>query len=252
MPRKKRETSSTGIYHIILRGINRQRIFEDEQDYYKFIQTLKDAKKESGYELYGYCLMSNHIHLLLKEGQETLATAFKRIGVRYVYWYNWKYQRRGHLFQDRYKSEAVETTDYFLAVLRYIHMNPVKAKLVKSPEEYEWSSYKEYMKIPRLSDVRKGLELFHQNQNRARTLFHEFHFEENNDRCMEYDRGARWTDDEAVEYIKEHFRLKNPKEIQKLEILKRNDILKACKEEGMSIGQLERLTGVSFSVIRYA
>ena len=108
MPRKAREKSSTGIYHVVLRGINRQIIFEEDEDYQKLLQTLQEYKETSGYEIYGYCFMSNHIHLLIKEGEEDLGIVFRRIGARYVYWYNWKYNRRGHLFQDRYKSEAVE------------------------------------------------------------------------------------------------------------------------------------------------
>jgi len=250
MPRTKREKSRTGIYHVIFRGFKEQEIFKDDQDYYKFIQTLKDVKKLSGCELYGYCLISNHIHLLIKEGQESMATMFRRIGVRYVNWYNWKYQRRGQLFQDRYKCEAVQSSGCFISVLRHIHMNPVKAKLVHSPEGYEYSSYVEYTKIPRLCDVRNGLEAFHYSQHRARILFKEYHMEENRDRCMEYDRGVRWKDDEAAEYIAEHFGLKMPKKIQQLDGTKRNEILKACREEGISIRQLERLTGVSYGLIR--
>jgi len=162
MPRTKREKSSTGIYHIIFRGINRQRIFEDDQDYQRFLQILEDAKKKSEYEIYGFCLMSNHVHLLMKEGSEDLGVSFKRIGACYVYYYNWKYQRRGHLFQDRYKSEVVEDTGYFLTVLRYIHQNPLKAKMVAKYEEYPWSSYMEYIKRARFCITNYALELFHQ------------------------------------------------------------------------------------------
>ena len=117
MPRKARVKSKTGIYHMILRGVNRQVIFESKEDGEKFLDTLKECKKKSGYELYGYCLMNNHIHLLIKENQEDLGTIMKRIGASYVYWYNWKYERVGHLFQDRYKSEVVEDEKYLLNVL---------------------------------------------------------------------------------------------------------------------------------------
>lgn len=138
--------SKTGIYHIILRGINRQTIFEDDdEDAIKFLQTLKDYESKSGYEIYAYCLMGNHIHILIKEGQEKLGTAIKRIGVSYVYWYNSKYDRTGHLFQGRYKSEVVENDKYLLTVLRYIHQNPLKAGITKDIEEYKWSSYNEYV-----------------------------------------------------------------------------------------------------------
>ena len=137
MPRLSRIKSKTGIYHIMLRGINQQLIFEDEEDCDKFLEVLESCKSVSGFELYGYCLMGNHLHLLLKTVNEDLDLIFKRIGARYVYWYNWKYRRSGHLFHDRFKSEPVSDDKYFLTVLRYIHRNPVKANLCKNPDDFE-------------------------------------------------------------------------------------------------------------------
>ncbi|MCJ7806540.1 MAG: transposase, partial [Clostridia bacterium] len=119
MPRRAREKSSTGVYHVMLRGINRQNIFKDREDRQQFITTLVKYKKVSGYEIYGYCLMTNHMHLLIKEGGESIDRILKRIGASYVYWYNKKYARCGHLFQDRFKSEPVEDDQYLLVVLRY-------------------------------------------------------------------------------------------------------------------------------------
>lgn len=107
VPRQARRKSESGIYHIILRGINQQQIFEDEEDSYRFLETLSKYKEQCGYEIYAYCLMGNHIHILLKEGKENLTLVLKRIAGSYVYWYNWKYRRSGHLFQDRFKSEPV-------------------------------------------------------------------------------------------------------------------------------------------------
>ncbi|NMD72658.1 transposase, partial [Bacillus sp. DNRA2] len=101
MPRKARKRSSSGVYHIMLRGINRQTIFEDDEDRRKFLETLKKYRDISKYELYGYCLMDNHVHLLMKESEETISDAIKRISSSYVHWYNMKYERCGHLFQDR-------------------------------------------------------------------------------------------------------------------------------------------------------
>ena len=108
----------------MVRGIDRQIIFNNDEDYSKYVEILRECKAISKFKLFAYCLMDNHVHLLLKAEDEDLSQIFKRIGVRYVYWYNWKYNRRGHLFQDRYRSEAVEDDSYFLTVLRYIHQNP--------------------------------------------------------------------------------------------------------------------------------
>ena len=100
----------------MLRGINGQIIFEDKEDYEKLVQIIIDYKEVCEYEIYAYCFMSNHIHLLIKEGREDLEIVFRRIGARYVYWYNRKYKRSGHLFQDRYKSEAVKNDKYLLGI----------------------------------------------------------------------------------------------------------------------------------------
>ena len=92
----------------MIRGINQQNIFSVDEDDEKFIAILAKYHKKSEYEIYAYCLMGNHVHLLIKEGREALSRAMKRIGTSYVSWYNWQYNRKGHLFQDRYKSEPVE------------------------------------------------------------------------------------------------------------------------------------------------
>ncbi|SHJ57504.1 REP-associated tyrosine transposase [Paramaledivibacter caminithermalis] len=250
MPRRAREKSSTGIYHVILRGINRQRIFEDDEDYEKLLETLKDNKKVSGYKIYAYCFMSNHIHLLIKEGEEDLGTIFRRIGATYVYWYNWKYNRHGHLFQDRYKSEVVENDRYFLTVLRYIHQNPLKAGIVEDISKYPWSSYREYIAKPMICDIEMALSLFTEDRQKAIALFKGFNLEKNNDVCLEYNQNVRLNDEEASEFIKGIAEVKSPLEIQNFKNEKRNKIIKKCKEKGLSIRQIERLTGVSFGVIR--
>ena len=129
MPRQARRKSKSGIYHVLLRGINRQQIFEDNEDFEMFLQVLKDCKAISECKLFAYCLMGNHIHLLVQESKEPIGQFMKRILTRFVYWYNVKYQRVGHLFQDRFKSEPVENDSYFMTVIRYIHQNPLKAGL---------------------------------------------------------------------------------------------------------------------------
>jgi REP element-mobilizing transposase RayT len=110
-----------------MRGINRQIIFEDKEDNERFLETLKTGKSKSGFNLYAYCLMGNHLHLLVKVEKEDLEMIIKRIAGSYVYWYNLKYRRCGHLFQDRYKSETIEDDAYLLTVIRYIHQNPLKS-----------------------------------------------------------------------------------------------------------------------------
>ena len=101
MPRLTRKKSNSGIYHVIVRGINRQDIFHEEEDYTKYLEGLKRAQDISKFEIYGYCLMSNHVHLLLHEKIESLESIMKCVGVSYASWYNKKQERVGHVFQDR-------------------------------------------------------------------------------------------------------------------------------------------------------
>ena len=126
MPREARKLSGSNIYHVMLRGINRQDIFEDDSDRRHFMFVLKECKEISGFRLHAFVLMSNHIHVLIEPADEPLDTVISRIGIRYAVWYNRKYQRAGHLFQDRFRSENVETDQYYMTVFRYILRNPAK------------------------------------------------------------------------------------------------------------------------------
>jgi putative transposase len=145
MPRQARIRIDSGIYHVILRGINRQQLFLDADDYEIFFEVLRECKALSGFCLYAYCLMGNHAHLLLRTETEDISRVMKRIGVRFVQRINRKYGRTGHLFQDRYKSEAVNDDGYFLNLVRYIHQNPVKAGLTNNVADYNYSSYAAYI-----------------------------------------------------------------------------------------------------------
>lgn len=250
MPRSARKKSNTGIYHIIFRGINKQKIFEDIEDNQAFLSKLRIYKETSGYEIYAYCLMGNHIHLLIKEGDETLGTAFRRLGASYVYWYNQKYNRTGHLFQDRFKSEAVESDDYFLTVMRYIHQNPVKAGIVKDISDYRWSSYREYVQKPVICNTEFALNIFSKNPKEALEQWIKFNHNSNSDQCLEFDDGERINDIKAAELIKEITGVKNPEDIKSVDKQKKKVYIKMMKDKGLSIRQIARLTGISFAVVR--
>lgn len=249
MPRKARQKSESGIYHVIMRGINRQTIFEDEEDYEKFIRTILKYKETSGYEIYAYCLMSNHVHLLLKTGQEPLEQVMRRVCGSYVYWYNWKYQRIGNLFQDRFKSEAVENDSYLLQVQRYIHQNPLKAGLVKDIELYKWSSYNEYVKRPAIINSNLLLEIFNIDREQGIRDFIEFHFDIENRNCLDIEEKHRMKDEDARDLIKKICKVENIGDLQKFERTIRNKRLKELKEAGLSVRQIERITGINRGII---
>lgn len=254
MPRRARVKSESGIYHIILRGINRQNIFEDEEDNQKFLQAMQRAKEISGYELYAYCFMNNHIHTLLRIVKEPLEQIMRRICGSYVYWYNRKYERIGNLFQDRFKSEPVEKETYFLTVLRYIHQNPYKAGLAKDLGSYVWSSYSIYKNYSgnksQLVDHDFTLKIFHKDMNTAVKTFIEFHKNVNDDTCLEIEDSHRPTDREADEMIKSLFKITSGHELQKFDKKQRDTYLRQLKSDyNLSIRQIERLTGLNRGII---
>lgn len=147
MPRRSRFHSPVGIYHVMMRGNEKKSIFGDDDDKNKFLDILFGKKLVSGYKLYAYCLMNNHVHLILKECGETLSTCMKRINVSYACYFNKKHLRVGHLFQDRFKSECIDSEQYLLSAIRYLHNNPVKANVVDNPGDYLWSSYNIYTNV---------------------------------------------------------------------------------------------------------
>lgn len=252
MPRKAREKSESGIYHIIMRGINRQTIFEDEEDCIQFMQALKKYKEISGYRVYAYCLMGNHVHLLLAIGLEPLEQVMRRLCGSYVYWYNNKYQRIGNLFQDRFKSEPVKDDQYFQTVLRYIHQNPVKAGLVQAGEEYRWSSFGEYISQGDIVDRKYALEMISNDKEKAIRIFVDYSNEMNDNICLDIDNEpkARITDEEARSIIEKECGIRNAKDLQGFDVITRNKYLRQLKGQyNLSIRQIERLTGINRGVI---
>ena len=246
MPRALRIRSASGIYHVMFRGINRQQIFEDEEDNLVYLHTLKEYKQKCGYKIFAYCLMGNHVHLLIKEGEEPLGQVFKRIGARYVYWYNTKYKRVGHLFQDRFKSEAVENIPYLYTVISYIHQNPVKAGICKYPEEYLYSSFPEYLGQPDLVDID------HLEQYISRETAIELSRKQMDEECMEMTDSPmfRVTDQQAKQIMEKVTGCGNVAAFQSLDYEERNKGIRILKGSGLSLRQISRLTGVSYYVVQ--
>ncbi len=140
MTRQPRRPSETGVHHVMLRGVNRDVIFLEDEDFEHFLQALQDTKTVSGSAILAYCLMTNHVHLVLHTEREPIGVVMKRLGVRYASWFNRKYGRVGHVFQDRFVSKPVEDDAYLSAVLPYIWNNPVVAGMASRPQDYWWSS----------------------------------------------------------------------------------------------------------------
>ena len=249
MPRRPREKSSTDIYHAMLRGINKQRLFEDDEDNEYFLNILGACKEISEYRLYAYCLMGNHVHLLLKTTKEDLDLVFKRIEVRYAYWHTLKYKRVGHLFQDRFRTEPIGTDRYLLTALRYIHRNPVKAEMCLLPGEYKWSSYSEYTGASNnnLIDTDLVIDMIGMDE------FVRFNNSDETSNCLECsDNSFRLSDAEVKEIMKTFFKCDTIEGFQKLSIPQKTSSIVILKDKGASIRQICRLTGAGKGVVERA
>lgn len=245
MPRRERKQSPTGIYHVIMRGINRQNIFEDNEDRHKLIEIFARCRERHSFKLFAYCLMDNHFHILIQEHSEPIGMLIKRICSSYVLWFNKKHGRCGHLFQDRFKSEVVDSDRYFLTVLRYIHQNPLRAKIVEDITDYPWSSYEDYMKQMDWIDKEFVLKMFSDVTAESLKLFDKFSREPNTEECLEIKENKSSISDEKLkEIIKEQFGI-NALSIAAADKEKQKEILKNIKRwEYVSIRQIARTTGI--------
>jgi REP element-mobilizing transposase RayT len=232
----------------MLRGIDKQEIFEDTGDNLKMLYILHDCAGMGGVQLLAYCLMGNHIHLLLKvphETPEALERVMKYIGMRYVVYFNQKNQRLGGLFQGRYKSEPVEDKAYLLRVVRYIHNNPVKAGICQNAGEYAYSSYQDYF------DGRSGICPV--NTNYVLSLvespewFCRYHARPDCSKAfLDYtEYRPPLTDAQIKVAMSNACGCQTVETFQTMPTKEQARTLDALKEQGAKVPQLSRLTGIS-------
>lgn len=246
MPRTARKKSETGVYHIVWRGNNTDTIFFDDEDYRIFQKVLYDEKKRSGFILYAWCLMPNHIHILLREGNTPTGEIFRAIGTVFVSWYNRKYDRIGHLFQGRYWSEPVEDTAYFLKAVRYIHLNPVLAGICDDPDSFPYCSYRQYINRKSFFGEKLIFGLL------TREEFITFHQEKTIEKCLDIEDTIKNKpgDEEVCRIISQHIGSCPPESVKDLPRKQRTEIIQDLLDSGASYRQINRLTAVSLSVIR--
>lgn len=145
MPRKKRIWYPGALYHISSRGNHKGEIFREEEDYLRYLTLLKITLTRHSFVLYSYCLMTNHVHLQIETKEDKIWDIMHCLHLQYTKYFNQKYNLVGHLFQGRYHAEIIENDAYALQTSSYIHLNPVRAKIVNNPIEYRWSSYDVYI-----------------------------------------------------------------------------------------------------------
>jgi putative transposase len=171
MPRKHRVWFPGATYHITARGNRKDKIFYEEKDYEKYLELLTDIKSREPFNLHAYCLMPNHIHLLMETKNTPPSKIIKFVHMNYAIGFNRKYDLTGHLFQGRYNSKLVMDEEYFLKASKYIHLNPTEAHIVKNPEDYRWSSYRAFMNQSQSSFITTEKTLNHFKSNQEYTEF---------------------------------------------------------------------------------
>ena len=240
----ERARSESGYYHVCHRGNGQQLIFEDDDDRRR-LQGYLAAFRTRGVDVVAWCLMENHIHLVLHDREDALSACMHYLSSGYAHYFNLRHGRKGHLFEGRYLSEPIENDEYLLQVVRYVHYNPVKAGNVL--DEYHWSSYDEYVN-PQVEaiayrdlvwELLGGVEGF--------VRFHA---------C--YD-GAPLSAGETVrnvcDVLERARAIVAPFGIDDLSMVKaqsketRNAIMRALREGGISAKEIVRLTGVSIATI---
>ena len=252
MPRKPRLFSSTGMYHITLRSINHHIIFEEDADYQKFLFILSDCKTKYDIDIFAYCLMNNHIHLLLYAAPDKLPTFFQSLGTRFVRWYNRKYSRCGHLFQERYYSSPVENASHYLAALVYIHNNPVKASMCRFASEYRWSSAAAfYGKKDPLINLSHSYEIAGSKDALYQYFaVNDISGEESLVSTVGKQPKQLISDENALYIFKSVTHLTSTSEVQNLTKIKRNDYIRNLRQNGLTVKQVARLMDVSVTTVK--
>jgi len=172
------------VYHVICRGNNRQAVFRDDTDRKRYLEKLLLYCQEKKVDLLAYCLLSNHLHLLVETPEGNLSKMMQPFQTSYTVYFNRRHRRTGHVFEQRYKAMLVDKDNYLLQVSRYIHLNPVEAKLCERPQDYRWSSYPAYVKGTRIAGLKTDsvLDYFTGTKSRRIAQYREF---------VEGGRGAR-------------------------------------------------------------
>ena len=176
MARKPRIHVPGGLYHVILRGNAGNAIFKEDQDYDRLCLLIQLGIEKYSHRIHAFCFMTNHIHLVIQVAHIPLSKIMHNLAFRYTQWINKRNNSTGHIFQGRYKAILVDAENYLLELVRYIHLNPVRAKLVTFPHEYHWSSHNAYLGRDKLTWLSTDWVLSHfgDDYNLAKRRYEEF------------------------------------------------------------------------------
>lgn len=238
MSRTGRIYSESGYYHVISRGTNKQVIFHRDIDNYTYLKYLKKYSIKYKIEIIAYCLMKNHIHILLHDENQNISKLIHDVHTSYSVYHNCAYNKTGHVFECRFKAQAIEKESYLLNAFRYILQNPKKAGICNI-EEYKWSSYNTYNNNRSqisLDVIKTYLPTF--------SVYKEFLASPEIDYYFEFDKISK--DEEWAKFlIKKNFDVKNCTELKNFDEVTKVNAIKKLKEKGLSINLISNLTGIS-------
>ena len=233
----KRDIAESGYYHVVLKANGRQLLFEDDEDRGAFLDTLDHVTKRFGQEVIAWCLMGNHVHLLLLDNTNKLSSAMQTLCSTYAASYNKKTGHEGHVFRQRFYSTPIESDAYLLQALRYIHDNPEKAGMCKAAD-WPWSSYHEYVGTPAHTSTTLALELL--GGTRGFLTFSS----KPEDRGYRYEGDERMSPDEVLHVATEALNGYDPAKLKQCPEAIRLRGLRRLKSAGLSIRQIEMVTGI--------
>lgn len=176
MSRRERIHIPGGFYHVTLRGNSRKRIFFDDDDRVKFCLLMQEGVERFGHRVHAFCLMNNHVHILVQAGEKPIGKAMQNLAFRYSRKLNKKFKTTGHRFQGRYYSGIIDTDAYLHEAIKYIHLNPVRANMIDEPSKYYWSSHCHYLYQADIPWVERdfALQMFNNDLTKAVSAYDSF------------------------------------------------------------------------------
>lgn len=236
------ENNETGYYHVITRGINKQIIFEEDKDYERYLNFMKKYSNQYSVNILAYCLMNNHVHLLVYDPNHMSSIMMKCINQCYVSGYNLKYEHIGSLIQNDLKKIPIQNEKYLINVFYYVLKNPLRACISKA-SSYKWNSYKEYF-------INSAIV----NNNLAKTVYENeanltYIIDEDDSSGIIYKHNPE-KDALIKDYIKTNFEITNIKEINRLNKPLRDQAIGVLRKYGMTIKEASKTTGISAGIIQ--
>lgn len=241
---RRRKQCEGDIYHVTIRGVGRQIIFEDDCDRRRLKSLLESKCQDQGVQVYAWCFMDNHVHLLLHAPIADISKMMQRAQGAYAKYFNKRHDRVGALFQNRFFSVPIETNEQLMSTVSYIHRNPLE---LGAGLGYRWSSYREYLGNQGLANTSFVLDVFGSME-----AFSSFHEREEQVHPQVFRNSAESKDAWVQAALRSVLGDLNPYDVRAMSKSERNDILRQLKEAGLSIRQIERATSIGRGIISRA